>query len=198
VAKKREVAALVSEVLLSHPCISEVQLVGSRATGTAVPLSDWDFRVESDDFNAVAAGLPDLASGLEPLARQWDRLSTHQCYMLVLTGPVKVDLLFLDELHQPRPPWSANAQTLPGIDQHFWDWTLWLAAKKQAGKDELVRSELSKMAEHLLMPMGVQSAPESIRAAVASYRAARDALETRFGVTVPRRLEREVLPVLPR
>jgi len=197
VGTEREVAALVMSALSSHPRIRLAELIGSRAAGTAVPLSDWDFRVESDDFAAVAADLPNLTSGLEPLAQQWDRLSTHQCYMLILTGPAKVDLLFLDEPHQPRPPWSANAQTLPGIEQHFWDWTLWLAAKQQAGRDELVRSELSKMAEHLLTPMGVQQSPYSVRAAVASYRAARDVLESRFGVTIPRRLEREVMRVLP-
>lgn len=194
---ERDVVALVRAALLSHPHIREVQLVGSRAAGTAVPLSDWDFRVESDDFAAVASDLPDLASGLEPLAQQWDRLSTHQCYMLLLTGPTKVDLLFLDQPHQPKPPWKASAETLPGIDRHFWDWALWLAAKQQAGQDDLVRSELNAMTEHLLEPLGVPDVPQSLAAAVASYRTARDGLESRFNVEVTRRLEREVLPVLP-
>jgi hypothetical protein len=46
--------------------------------------ADWDFRVEVDDFAVVAADLPRLASVLGPLAGQWDRLSPHQCYMLML------------------------------------------------------------------------------------------------------------------
>jgi hypothetical protein len=194
---ERDVVTLIRTTLLTHPHIREVQLVGSRAAGTEVPLSDWDFRVESDDFAAVASDLPALASGLEPLAQQWDRLSTHQCYMLLLTGPAKIDLLFLDQPHEPKPPWMASPETLPGIDRHFWDWALWLAAKQQAGRDELVRRELNTMAEHLLVPLGVLDLPESLVAAVASYRAARDLLESRFNVAVTKRLEQEVLPVLP-
>jgi hypothetical protein len=186
----------VRSVLLAHPHIRDVQLVGSRAAGTAVPLSDWDFRVETDDFAAAAADLPGLVSGLDPLAQQWDRLSTHGCYMLILTGPAKVDLLFLDQPHRPKPPWKASAQTLLGIDRHFWDWTLWLAAKQQARKDELVRRELQKMAEHLLAPMGAHVVPASLDSAVTSYLAIRGRLEATFGVFVPRVLEREVLRVI--
>jgi hypothetical protein len=194
---ERDLPALVVATLLSHPHIREVHLVGSRATGTAVPLSDWDFTVASDDFAVVAADLPDLSSGLAPLVQQWDRLSPHQCFMLILTGPTKIDLLFLDQPHELEPAWEARRDTLPGIDQHFWDWTLWLAAKDQAGKSDLVRSELQKMAGHLLGPVGVQGIPESVEAAVASYRRARNELESRLGVHVSRRLEREVLPAMP-
>jgi hypothetical protein len=194
----RDLPAMVVDTLLAHPHIHEVHLVGSRASGTAVPLSDWDFTVASDDFAVVAADLPDLSSGLAPLAQQWDRLSPHQCYMLLLTGPTKIDLLFLDQPHDPAPPWEVRHETLPGIDLHFWDWTLWLAAKDQAGKTDLVRAELRKMAEHLLDPMGVPGIPGSIDEAVASYRRARNELESRLGVHVSRRLEREVLPALPR
>jgi hypothetical protein len=195
---ERDIAVLVEATLLSHPHIREVHLVGSRAAGTAVPLSDWDFAVESDDFAGVAADLPDLVSRLEPLAQQWDRLSPHQCFMLILAGPAKIDLLFLDQPHEPEPPWEARPETLAGIDEHFWDWALWLAAKQQAGRNELVRKELHKMAGHLLGPLGVRPIPGSVAAAVASYRGARDELESRFGVHVSQRLEREVLPALSR
>jgi hypothetical protein len=195
---ERDLAVRIPAALLPHSQIHQVRLIGSRAAGSPVPLSDWDFDVETHDFPVVAADLPDLVSGLEPLAQQWDRLSTHQCYMLMLTGPAKIDLLFLDRPHQPKPPWQASAETLPGIDRHFWDWALWLAAKQQAGKDELVRGELNTMARHLLVPLGVPDVPESLEAAVASYRAARDRLESQFNVAVSRRLEREVSPVLPR
>ncbi|MGH2554780.1 MAG: hypothetical protein ACRDHO_03570 [Actinomycetota bacterium] len=194
----RDIAASVRVVLLTHPHIREVQLVGSRAAGTPVPLSDWDFTVDADDFGVAAADLPELASSLEPLAQQWDRLSPHYCYMLMLRGPAKVDLLFLDQPHQPEPPWVASPDTIVGMDLHFWDWILWLAAKEQARKDSLVRGELEKLGQHLLGPMGVEESPRSLDMAVGSYRAARDRLETEFSVSVPRRLEREVLAVLPK
>ena len=48
------------------------------------------------------------------------------------------------------PAWQVTAATLPGIDDHFWDWMLWLAAKQQAGKAGLVAAELAKLHEHLL------------------------------------------------
>jgi len=68
--------------------VRSIELVGSRATGEARPESDWDFRVEARDFDAVAAALPALLAPLEPLAQQWDRLSDEQCWMLILRGPV--------------------------------------------------------------------------------------------------------------
>lgn len=194
----RDIAASVRAMLLIHPHIREVQLVGSRAAGSPVPLSDWDFTVDADDFGVVAADLPELASGLEPLAQQWDRLSPHYCCMLMLRGPAKVDLLFLDQPHQPEPPWVASPDTIVGMDLHFWDWVLWLAAKEQAGKEALVRAELEEMGQHLLVPLGVHESPRSLRMAVNSYQAARDRNEAGLGVSVPRLLEREVLPVLPK
>jgi hypothetical protein len=196
--RHRDLAPLVGAALLAHERVLDVKLVGSRAAGRATPLSDWDFRVHVKEgaFGAVAADLPGLVSGLAPLAGQWDRLSSHQCYMLLLDGPVKVDLLFA-EPHRPEPPWVAGPRTLEGIDAHLWDWVLWLLAKRHAGKDELVAGELARMHEYLLGPMGVARAPASIPAAVAAYRAARDRLEARFGVRVPRHLEAAVSPMVP-
>ncbi|HEY8951528.1 MAG TPA: hypothetical protein VIP78_03080, partial [Candidatus Dormibacteraeota bacterium] len=55
------------------------------------------------------------------------------------------------------PAWQVTAATLPGIDDHFWDWMLWLAAKQQAGKAGLVAAELAKLHEHLLAPLGVRA-----------------------------------------
>lgn len=81
-----DVAASVSAALLSHPLVRDVELIGSRAEGRAVPLSDWDFTVRTDDFVAVATDLPGLTGNLEPLVQQWDRLSPHQCYMLIVSG----------------------------------------------------------------------------------------------------------------
>ncbi len=194
----RDIAAGVQAGLLAHQGVRAVELVGSRASGTVRPLSDWDFRVTVDDFAGVAADLPALVSGLEPLAQQWDRLSWFRCYMLMLAGPVKVDLLFVDVPQRPEPPWSVTPQSLEAIDQHFWDWVLWLLAKRQAGRDELVREELETMSRYLLEPMGIERVPDSIQAATADYRTTRDRLESQFGVAVPRLLELAVLPLVAR
>jgi Nucleotidyltransferase domain len=185
------------EATLRHPSILAVELVGSRATGRPTPLSDWDFVVVTERFDEVARALPALVAELEPLAQQWDRISAYPCYMLMLAGPVKVDLIFPGQPYESLPPWSVSAETLDGIDQHFWDWILWLASKREKREDELVRRELIKMCDHLLGPLGLDRAPSSIEAAVQGYRAARDEREREFGVEVSRRREREVLQVLP-
>ena len=133
---------------------------------------------------------------LEPIAQQWDRISVYPCYMLMLAGPVKVDLIFPDEPFESLPPWIVTADTVDAIDQHFWDWILWLASKREKGENELVQSELVKMYDHLLRPLGVEPVPGSIEGALEAYRSARDERERGFGVRVSRRREREVLGVL--
>jgi hypothetical protein len=193
----RDLAASVASVLLPHPNVRAVELVGSRATGSPTSLSDWDFEVETDAFDAVARALPELVTPLDPLAQQWDRISDYPCYMLMLSGPVKVDLIFPGEPYESLPPWTVTPDTLDGIDQHFWDWILWLASKREKGQDELVGRELAKMRDHLLGPLGVDRVPSSIQAAVERYRSARDEREREFGVEVSRRREREVLRVVP-
>lgn len=187
----------VRAVLLPHPDIRAVELVGSRAGGSPTPSSDWDFVVVTERFDEVGRALPALVAELEPLGQQWDRISAYPCYMLLLAGPVKVDLIFPDEPFESLPPWTVSAETLDGIDQHFWDWILWLASKREKREDELVRRELIKLRDHLLGPLGVDRVPGSIGAAVEGYRAARDEREREFGIEVSRRREREVLPVLP-
>jgi hypothetical protein len=186
------------EDTLRHPSILAVELVGSRAGGSPTPLSDWDFVVVTERFDEVARALPALVAELEPLGQQWDRISAYPCYMLLLAGPVKVDLIFPDEPFESLPPWTVSAETLDGIDQHFWDWILWLASKREKRENELVRRELIKLRDHLLGPLGEDRVPGSIGAAVERYRAARDKREREFGVEVSRRREREVLPVLSR
>ena len=58
-----------------HPAVREIEFVGSRAAGRANRWSDWDFRVEANDFAAVVKALPQLLAPLEPLVQQWDPLS---------------------------------------------------------------------------------------------------------------------------
>jgi hypothetical protein len=177
--------------------ITSVRLVGSRADGSAGELSDWDFAVQTDDFVALAPRMRHLVEPLAPLAAQWDPLGTDRCYMLILRGPVKVDLIF-DQRQEESPPWSVDRRTLPLLDDHFWDWTLWLVAKDAAGKAELVSHELEKMHRHLLGPLGVVVPPGSIEEAVAAYLPARDAATARLGIRLSSSVEREILPVLRR
>ncbi len=122
-----------------HPAVRRIELVGSRAEGRATRWSDWDFGVHTNDFAAAAEALPQLLAPLEPLVQQWDRLSSEQCWMLILPGPVKVDLIFPEEPHAREEPWRVAADTLAGIDDHFWDWMLWLRGKEAAGKSDLWR-----------------------------------------------------------
>jgi hypothetical protein len=194
-AAASEVAAPIVAAVNRHPAIGFIELAGSRARGDAQPLSDWDFQIETGDFASVTEALPDLVAPLEPLAQQWDRLSPHACYMLMLRGVGKVDLIFA-EPWEPSPAWEVSVETLQGIDDHFWDWAIWLAAKDQAGKREFVATELDKMHEHLLAPLGVNRVPESVPDAVAAYLEARTKAEKRLGIEVPRAVEDEVRELL--
>ncbi len=112
--------------------------------------------------------------------------------MLMLPGAVKVDLIF-EEPHSPEPRWVVSRETLRGVDEHFWDWTIWLASKDSAGKRELVESELRKMQEHLLKPLGAGDAPVSIELAIDACLPALRRAEERLGVRVPDALQREVM-----
>jgi hypothetical protein len=82
--------------------------------------------------------------------------------------------------------------------RHFWDWTVWLGSKDLAGKTDLVAEELRKMQRHLLGPLGVTSPPATVEEAVAVYQLARDRLERRWDISVPRRLGDEVTAALVR
>lgn len=184
----------VIAVLTSDSRISTVELTGSRARGQETPLSDWDFAVTATSFEAVRDALPETVRPLHPVVSQWDRLSPIWCYMLILTGPAKIDLLF-GHPHQPAGPWPVNAATLAGIDDHFWDWLLWLRSKL-ARQDDLVARELRKLHEHLLGPLGVAHEPASLSEAVAAYRSAREQWERRLRSRVSRDAENTVIAVV--
>jgi hypothetical protein len=182
----------VLRVLGSNAGIRRVELIGSRARGQAMPLSDWDFKVVTADFNESRQVLPWLVVPLRPVVAQWDRLSHTWCYMLILTGPAKVDLIF-SEPHAALPPWRPHASTLRGIDDHFWDWMLWLRSKQEAGKLATVAKELAKLHEHLLSPLGVVAVPQTIGQAVTEYQTARAEWEKRLGMRIPRVAEEAVI-----
>jgi hypothetical protein len=192
----QDFADRVVHLVAQHPAVREIRLVGSRATGEARPESDWDFRVATTDFASVARALPRLAAPLNPLATQWDRLSDQQCWMLILPGPVKVDLIFPEEPHTHKPPWQPRRDNVEAVDAHFWDWVLWLRAKEAGAECEIIAAELRKLSDHLLRPLGVEPVPATIAEAVALYRAARDDAERNFGCTIPRQLESEVVPAI--
>lgn len=185
----------VVTVLTRDVRIHRVELTGSRARGTATALSDWDFTVTAAAFETVRDLLPTLTAPLRPVVAQWDRLSRNWCYMMILAGPAKVDLIF-DQPHPIEPPWLVNAVTLAAIDDHFWDWVLWIGSKQLAGRNDVVTAELGKLHAHLLAPMGVAAVPDSLGEAVAGYTAARDGWEKRLRRRVPRAAETAVLPSL--
>jgi predicted nucleotidyltransferase len=180
-----ELAAAVPAALERDPAVRSARLVGSRANGTARPLSDWDFAVDGN-YAAVAERLPELVAPLEPLGALWDPLGTVRTYMLMLPSGEKVDLIF-DEPQEESPPWTVRPETRPRIDHHFWDWSLWLAGKQAAAKKDLVVSELERMHRHLLEPLGVSQHPETLDEAIDAYLAVRGE---------PSEIERAVLPRL--
>jgi len=186
----------VLRLLGSDPGIDRADLAGSRARGDALPQSDWDFKITTGAFAEVRERLPALAARLHPVVAQWDRLSTTWCYMLILAGPVKIDMIFTQP-HTRQPAWQVSAATLPGIDDHFWDWALWLAAKQQAGKTGLVAAELAKLHEHLLAPLGLTERPATLGRAITSYQAARHGWEQRLHCNISRAAEQAVAPALP-
>jgi len=186
------------EVLAPSPQVVRVELVGSRARGEESALSDWDFRVDTTNGAALARELPTLVEPLEPLAAQWDRLTERATYMLMLPGAVKVDLFPGDELRAIQPPWQPTPSNLVAIDGHFWDWALWLGGKVLAEKTGVVAEELGKLHRNLLGPFGVMAPPATVEQAVAQYRGARDRLELRWDISVPRRLGDEVSVALVR
>ena len=173
-----------------------VHLVGSRAAGEEHELSDWDFAVETDDFAALADDLHALVGPLRPLSELWDPYSDYACYMLMLRGPTKVDLIFPSERREWSPAWEATPATLEAIDRHFWDWALWLEQKRRHGRTSQLEKSLGDLHELLLRPVGVRERPTSIAEAASAYVQAREALEGRFGMRVPGELENEVRPVL--
>jgi len=179
-------------LVAQHPAVTKVKLAGSRSRGTHEDLSDWDFAIETSNFDSVARDLPSLVEPLVPLAAQWEPLGHFPVYMILLRGPTKIEYLFLDHTQEPRPPVTPSPEALPAIDAHFWDWLWWLATKASVGRTELVEQHLPRLYRHLLEPMGADSAPADIEAAARVFLVRRGELERRYGIHVSRTLEREV------
>lgn len=188
----KELAAVAIGLVAEHAAVEGVDLAGSRSRGTHDELSDWDFAVQTRDFDAVARDLPALVTPLEPLGTQWEPLGHFPVYQVLLRGPTKVEYLFLDHTQEPKPPPTPGPKTLAAIDNHFWDWIWWLATKAAIARDDLVAEHLPQLHRHLLQPLGETTAPASIDAAIAAFVERRDTLERDYGVSTPRALEDEV------
>jgi hypothetical protein len=176
-----------------HPAVRDVKLGGSRSRGTHEELSDWDFEVKTSDFAVLRPAMPALVAPLRPLGTQWEPLGHFPVYQVLLRGPTKVEYLFLEQTQGPRPPLAPAEDTLPAINTHFWDWIWWLATKRSGGHDALVAQHLPQLHRHLLAPLGVKEPPETLEAAIGLFVRRRDELEARFGISLPRDLEHEVL-----
>jgi|SRR5215211_7548212 len=186
------VVDLAISTVAPHPLVTRVELAGSRSRGTAQDLSDWDFAVTTTDFASVARDLPVLVERLEPLGALWEPLGHFPVYSLVLRGPTIVEYLFLDHSQGAKPPVTPSRESLSAIDTHFWHWLWWLATKASVGHDDLLKQHWPVMYRHLLAPMGADTMPDGIEAAMRAFCVRRRALERRYGITVPRALEREV------
>ena len=191
-----DVQARVEGVFRAHPDVLHVNLVGSRASGTPTPLSDWDFQLETANGQRLAAELPDLVAKLDPLGALWDPLSDRATYCAVFPGAIKVDFFPGDETHEPSSPLDVVAENLRPIDAHFWDWLLWLGAKQLGGRDNLVQSELVSMNDFILHRLGVAESPPTLPRAVDGYLAARTRQEHALGVVVDPALGTAVIRAL--
>jgi hypothetical protein len=184
--------AVATSLLADHPAVLSVEFAGSRSRGTHAELSDWDFAVETSDFDALARDLPALVATLKPLAQQWEPMGHFPVYQVLLRGPTKIEYLFLSRSQEPLPAPMPGPDTLAAINTHFWDWIWWLSTKASIGRTDLVSAHMPQLYDRLLRPLGVPDSPDSIPAAVEAFVTRRNELEREFSVTVDRALENEV------
>ena len=64
------------------------------------------------------------------------------------------------------------------INTHFWDWICWLATKAAVGREDLIAEHWPQRHGHLLGPLGVETVPKDVEAAISVAR--RDELERHF------------------
>jgi hypothetical protein len=190
-----EIVRMVWQTLGSTDAVGAITLGGSRANGTATTLSDWDLYLEGESAKLMAE-IPGLMSPLRPLGAFWEPLSEDAGYMMVMGGPVKIDLFPIGARRSLQPPWEPASGTLSGMDGHYWDWLLWLGSKALRRQDALVSDELAKMQWFLLGPLGVERTPADLHEAVAWYLKARAVTSARLRTPVPEELGRQVLAAL--
>jgi hypothetical protein len=187
-----DLVTVATGLLAGHPAVESVEFAGSRSRGTHEQLSDWDFAVETSDFEALAQDMPALVAPLDPLGQQWEPMGHFPVYQVLLRGPTKIEYLFLDHGQDPMPPPEPSADTLAAINTHFWDWIWWLATKASVSRSNLVAEHMPQLHTQLLRPMGISAVPATIGSAIEAFVARRNALETDFGISIDRALETEV------
>ncbi len=186
----------VVEVLRDVPGVVTAGLVGSGAAGDRTPLSDWDFELQIED-DSVLDALEGSLQELPVLGLFWDPLSIRANLIVLLDGPIKIDVIVADTRNpHPTSRWTVTVESLPHIDTHFWDWTLWLAAKQLRGQAALVDTELAKMWDAVLQPIGVPTPPHDIETAVAAFVRARDMRAREMAIRLDHRLEHQVRAAL--
>jgi hypothetical protein len=151
--------------------------------------------VHTSSFEDAAVGVIRAAATLDPppLAVFFDPLGTRPNLTVLLDGPVKVDLIFPDVPFEPAEPWGVSADTLPKVDAHFWDWILWLAAKRARGLDDFVEFSLEDVHRFVLVPMGdAAEAPTSLEQAIERYEALRREQAAALGVDIDPTLGHQV------
>ncbi|MBV9366189.1 MAG: nucleotidyltransferase domain-containing protein [Solirubrobacterales bacterium] len=190
-----EIVRMVWHTLGSTDAVGALILGGSRAKGSATELSDWDLYLEGEPAKLMAE-VPGLMAPLRPLGAFWEPLSEEAGYMMVMDGPVKIDLFPIGGRRSLQPPWEPVRANLSGIDGHYWDWMLWLGSKALRHQDELVSDELAKMQWFLLGPLGVERTPADLHDAVALYLKARAVASEQLKTSVPEGLGRQVLAAL--
>jgi predicted nucleotidyltransferase len=195
--REPEVVTAVRIALERSSAVASVALGGSRERGRATELSDWDLYLAGDPVR-MTAEIPAIVASFRPLAAFWEPLSEDAGYMVVLDGPAKVDVFPVGARRRVQPRWVVSAGTLCRIDAHFWDWSLWLGGKTLRDERELVASELIKMHDFLLEPMGVAAAPTTLDEARAEYLRARASAMGALGVFIDPELGRQVSKALQR
>ena len=188
--------AAIRDAVEAVPGVRRVALTGSRAIDDPTPLSDWDFDVDISDASVLDA-LEDSLRPLPVLALFWDPLSKRANLIALVDGPIKVDVIVPDARNpQAIAGWTVTAEALPRIDEHFWDWTLWLAAKHLRGDTQLVEVQLQRMWNALLEPLGATEPPTTISDAIESYAEASQRRAREHGVTLDPGLGRQVVAAL--
>jgi hypothetical protein len=192
-----EIVVAIRAALERCNSVTSVTLGGSRELDRATELSDWDLSLEGDP-EAMMVHVPDVIASFGPLAAFWEPLAEEAGYMVVMNGPIKVDVFPTGARRRIQPPWVLSAETLVRIDGHFWDWSLWLGGKSLRGERDLVANQLMKMHDFLLAPLGVAVAPTTLDEAVAVYLRARVSAIDELGVFVDPELGRQVSDALQR
>jgi hypothetical protein len=192
-----EVVVAIRTALAHCSSVTSVTLGGSRERGGATELSDWDLYLEGDPEQMMVQ-VPDVIASFGPLAAFWEPLAEEAGYMVVMDGPIKVDVFPTGGRRRIQAPWVLSAETLVQIDGHFWDWSLGLGGKSLRNERELVADELEMMHDFLLAPIGVAAAPTTLGEALAVYLLARASAMDALGVVVDPELGRQLSDALER